>query len=127
MKDVKIDCRKESGYCGICCHNTEMPLTEEDIKRISSLGYKAEDFTVRKDVMKLRNIDGRCYFLENNRCSIYEFRPAGCRIYPFVLDDKGELTLDDLCPRVNFEDFDSKSLKQIKNELKKLVREIYGD
>jgi Fe-S-cluster containining protein len=34
----------------------------------------------------LRIIEGRCIFLEGNRCRVYPFRPWICRTYPFVLD-----------------------------------------
>jgi Fe-S-cluster containining protein len=31
--------------------------------------------------------DGKCFFLENNRCTIYEIRPLICRFYPFQLEN----------------------------------------
>ena len=35
----------------------------------------------------LRKEDGRCIFLdENNKCSIYDFRPMICRTFPFTFD-----------------------------------------
>jgi Fe-S-cluster containining protein len=49
---------------------------------------------------------GKCFFLENNRCSVYESRPLICRFFPFALkfnQDSGKYvfsyTLE--CPTVN--------------------------
>ncbi len=33
--------------------------------------------------------DGKCFFLKNNQCSIYKFRPLICRFYPFQLKNLG--------------------------------------
>ena len=32
-----------------------------------------------------KNIEGKCYFLKSNQCSIYPLRPLICRFYPFEL------------------------------------------
>jgi Fe-S-cluster containining protein len=29
--------------------------------------------------------EGKCFFLKDNQCCIYEFRPLICRFYPFEL------------------------------------------
>lgn len=77
-----------------------MPLTLEDIKRISSLGFKIKDFAIKtKKEWRLKNKYGKCVFLTENGCKIYESRPEGCRLYPLVYDEaSGEPILDDLCP-----------------------------
>jgi Fe-S-cluster containining protein len=33
--------------------------------------------------------NGKCFFLENSRCTIYELRPLICRFYPFQLKNLG--------------------------------------
>ncbi len=88
-------CLKNS--CCECCKDTEMPLTEADIIRISGLGYV--DFSVEDDGdVLLRNIDRRCYFLDPvGNCTIYENRPEGCGFYPFILGKEGAV-LDEDCP-----------------------------
>ena len=77
---------------------TEMTLTNEDIERISALGYK--DFYVYIDgYLQLKNVQGHCFFLKQDRCEINDAKPAGCRIYPLIMDiDTGELFLHDYCP-----------------------------
>ena len=102
-----------------------MPLTERDIKRIEKLGY-ARDYFVRYvdgvPTLKTRE-DGSCVFLENGRCSIYKYRPEGCRLYPLVwVRGSGRATLDTHCPyRYEFS-FTQKDVKR----LMRLVKEIYG-
>ncbi|MDI9645112.1 MAG: YkgJ family cysteine cluster protein [Archaeoglobales archaeon] len=62
-KMVVVECKIGSSFCGKCCYSTEMPLTEEDIKRIESLGYSRKDFAIKIDgIFRLRNINGRCIF-----------------------------------------------------------------
>ena len=124
---VRVDCRIGEGFCGRCCLDTEMPLTEEDVKRIECLGYSREEFSVIVDgIRRLRNVNGRCYFLdESNGCKIYEHRPIGCRIYPVVLDpDSGKAIVDRLCPKwkeVRIED-----VRRVEKILRELVRRIYS-
>ncbi len=123
---VKVKCFFNGKFCGRCCHETEMPLTEEDVRRISDLGYDPKEFAVKVDgVYRLRNVNGKCYFLdEQNRCRIYEHRPIGCRIYPVVLDvERGKAVLDDECPMgwtVSEEDF-----KRAEAVLRELVKRLY--
>ena len=70
-------------------------LSDEDIKRITKLGYKEENFvqTFRnKRFMKL--VDGKCIFLDNKNkianCKIYKTRPETCRLYPTEIRDDGD-------------------------------------
>jgi Fe-S-cluster containining protein len=89
-----------------CCRLGGPLLTEKDIQRIKEAGHDEEDFldplepvacrfkdNLRKPVGSLKNKeDGSCVFLrfsvDRNQydCSIYDFRPALCRLYPFSFD-----------------------------------------
>lgn len=90
-------CRRHN--CMKCCIKTEMLLTHSDVKRISSLGYEIEEFAVKVGKeWRLKNVSGKCYFLTENGCRIYNFRPEGCRLYPLVYHEtRGKLVLDELC------------------------------
>ncbi len=124
---VELDCRIGGRFCGKCCYETEMPLTEEDIERIERLGFKREEFVVEVDgIPQLRNVGGKCFFLdESNRCRIYENRPIGCRIYPIVLDlESGRAVVDDICPKKD--SISERDLKDAEAILKELVRKIYS-
>lgn len=92
--------------CGNCCKEPLLPLTDEDVRRIVDRTGHAPRDIVRvvdrhaiemddepggfamlrqgKRVMVLRHERGRCRYLgDDDRCTIYESRPLGCRIYPF--------------------------------------------
>lgn len=89
-------------HCGICCENTEMLLSEEDMRLLERAGYKKEEFTRydKRGFAKLRNSEGYCVFydMEAHRCKIYRHRPAGCRIYPVIYDEERGVICDELCP-----------------------------
>ncbi len=87
--------------CTECCLETEMPLTRTDVERLAGLGHDPAAFTLVEDGFTfLTNVEDRCYFLDHGgRCSVYEGRPEGCRLYPLVLsEDMADFRLDHLCP-----------------------------
>ena len=90
-----------SSNCGICCEETMMELSSEDIERLEEKGYRLEEFAVVDDgVTRLRNVDGYCYFYSraDKKCRIYKDRPLGCYLYPVVyLANEGAI-VDELCP-----------------------------
>jgi Fe-S-cluster containining protein len=96
-KKIRFNCIK----CGICCGDTEnkvrmILLLEPEIKHIAnevslSIDYfasKVDDFEPYGYMMKKR--DGKCFFLHDKQCSIYEKRPLICRFYPFQLINLGD-------------------------------------
>jgi len=91
--NVIFKCNK----CGICCGDTEekkrhILLLEQEANVISAITcLPKEDFTTKiadKDSYSYemkKNRKGKCFFLKENQCRIYEFRPIICRFYPFEL------------------------------------------
>ncbi len=122
--NVKVSCALNGRFCAKCCFDTKMPLTAEDISRISSLGYPEWYFVVFDEVPRLRNENGKCVFLnEDGSCSIYDHRPLGCKLYPLVYDpDKGAV-LDELCPMRDTAYYDETDVEELMN----LIKEIYGE
>lgn len=114
--------------CGECCHETEMELSNRDVRRLVRAGYRPEDFIVVCDgVPRLKNVNGWCYFysLADKRCRVYKIRPLGCRLYPVVYVDGKGVVLDDLCPmRHTVSDVEFKRKAKI---LMRLLEEIYGE
>jgi Fe-S-cluster containining protein len=51
-----------------------------------------------------KNTEGKCVFLKDNLCMIYEARPLICRFYPFQLENKGDnkfaFTYTSECPGI---------------------------
>ncbi len=86
--------------CSQCCTvGTDVPMTNEDIERIKSIGYK-EDFFVEevKGWLLLKLEDDACVFLRGGLCSIHKARPESCRLYPSVFDvDTNEVVADSEC------------------------------
>jgi Fe-S-cluster containining protein len=113
-------CLRQS--CVTCCIETEMPLTEDDVKRIEKLGFKRVDFTVEADgETRLNNKAKQCVFLEDVRCRIYESRPEGCRIYPLVYDvNSHKFVYDPVCPHST----EFKATREDKDRLKRLIRKL---
>jgi Fe-S-cluster containining protein len=88
--------------CGVCCRETEMLLSAEDIKRLESKGYD-RDFFVRLDsegYAVLRNYRGYCVFydVKKRRCKVRAHRPVGCRVYPVIYDEAKGVLVDFICP-----------------------------
>lgn len=93
--------------CAVCCYDTQMPLSEDDIARLEELGHDRASFIAWsvEGTAQLQTVDategmpGRpCFFLKANQCSVYADRPQGCRIYPLVLNEHGRLARDEDCP-----------------------------
>ena len=87
--------------CGVCCTETEMLLSQEDINRIEKRGYK-KDFFAQLDnegYAMLRNENGFCVFYnpKNHTCKIYRYRPAGCRLYPVIFVEGKGIAIDKIC------------------------------
>jgi len=99
VRSLEAPCLEKG--CNECCLETEMPLTTVDLERLAGLGHDPADFTlVEEGFTFLSNVKGRCYFLDQEgRCSAYQDRPEGCRLYPLVLtEDMADFRLDHLCP-----------------------------
>jgi len=78
-----------------------MELSRKDIERLEETGYRLEEFAVIDDsVVRLRNVDGCCYFysLADKKCRIYGKRPLGCYLYPVVYLANEGAVVDELCP-----------------------------
>lgn len=85
--------------CSLCCHDTAMPLREADAARLAALGHDRARFArVEDGWLLLRNEGGACVFLREGRCTVYEARPEGCRLYPLVWEEDAGPALDELCP-----------------------------
>ena len=89
-----------NNHCIKCCQETRMPLTNKDIERITSIGFKTKFFIKsRNGWLQLKNKDGRCTFNNGLMCLIYKNRPEGCKLYPIIYDkDNNCAILDEECP-----------------------------
>jgi len=87
--------------CGVCCTETEMLLSKKDIKRLEKSGFSQNQFVIfdKHGYAQLRNREGYCFFYDRvtHQCSAYFDRPAGCRVYPVILDEGTGIILDNIC------------------------------
>jgi uncharacterized protein len=91
----------KSHRCVSCCYDTEMFLLDEDIERITGLGYDEQFFVEPLEGFKvLKNSNaGRCVFHDGTKCTIYENRPKGCKLYPIIFDVEDKSAVKDtFCP-----------------------------
>jgi len=85
----KIDCLD----CAACCKNYSPRFKMPDIKRISK--YLKMKETAFMDTYLTLDVEGDyvlqskpCSFLgEDNKCSIYDFRPSDCHRFPYTDED----------------------------------------
>ena len=54
-------------------------------------------------------------------CSIHDFRPEGCRIYPVIIDKNENIATDELCPHKN--EFIA-TIKKFEKRLLKLDKQL---
>lgn len=102
-----------------------MLLLDEDVRRIVGLGFKEDSFTVVSEGFKiLKNKKGRCVFHDGKQCTIYSDRPAGCRLYPVILDvDLNKPVKDELCPFRSEFDLSMKAKQELSVVYDKLIKE----
>lgn len=69
--------------CSFCCENGDYPLSQLELKYLMK-GFTILDDATKKNVQdNIKNIKkgGKCPFLINSRCSIYQYRPIVCRVH----------------------------------------------
>ncbi len=95
---------------GRCCLSHVVPVTGADVRRIRDATEASPDsFTdfvsvadlesTHHDValddgyhyLVLKREDDACILLENDRCSIHEYKPMLCRLYPFFHSEEKEV------------------------------------
>lgn len=92
-KHVHFRCER----CALCCGDTEdkvraILLLKTEADRVSrKTSIEIDEFAEKIKgfepyVYRMRKTeDGKCLFLKENSCSIYQIRPLICRFYPFEL------------------------------------------
>lgn len=106
--------------CCTCCHETEMELSNEDVEKISVLGYTGF-YHMENGYKVLNNIDDRCFFLENGRCKIYKHKPKGCDIYPQVMALPSRIPkMDRDCPHRKLFKFNQEEIEELSELIDRL-------
>lgn len=77
-----------------CCSSKTVALNKADLRRIYKHHKNYEDYIrfipeldkaqkVKGKVMVLRRENDDCIFLKNHLCTIHDYKPLSCRLYPF--------------------------------------------
>lgn len=111
--------------CSKCCMDTKMPLSNSDIGRIKGLGAYEESFILKRNgTPHLKNLFGRCIFHNGKQCTVYNYRPEGCRLYPAVFDDnKQKVILHSYCPHHGEFQLKPRTAREVINLIRKLELE----
>jgi Fe-S-cluster containining protein len=115
--------------CGKCCLDTEMVLSYKDVDLIINEypnHINSQDFIFknRDGQFQLKNFEGHCVFFSPllKICSIYKYRPQGCRFYPLIYDfQKKKCIFDKDCPRTYLFHKNKRRLKKTCNNLKEFL------
>ncbi len=82
-----VDCTR----CANCCKEIRPSLDQADVERLAGgLGMSGEELIAKyleaiDDTETPWRMKGMpCVFLKENKCSVYEHRPAQCRGYPYL-------------------------------------------
>lgn len=132
-KHFRFKCTRCATFC---CQLGGPKLTKRDVKRIKKAGYrenlflepanKSESLSAMRSSLK-NGEDGSCVFLTSDpehrryKCSIYDFRPVLCRLYPFNFDrvDSNTITLKFIpcCRGLNNSDGETVNERFVANHL----------
>ena len=84
--------RSDCAACANCCREVAPTFSQDDVDRLARrLGMNSSEFASRYLNQAEGTEDGPwlmrerpCSFLKDNRCAVYEYRPANCRDYPYL-------------------------------------------
>jgi len=113
-KNLRFECNK----CALCCGDTKdktrhiLLLDSESTEIAKKTDLDANKFsheiTGWQPYMRemIKDPEGKCVFLKDNACIIYDYRPLICRFYPFELKfnqdiRQYEFTATLECPAIN--------------------------
>lgn len=121
--------------CSVCCYETEMPLSESDIQRLEKAGHARADFAILDPTgyVILKNVPStnpakeghHCTFLKDDKCSVYDVRPEGCRWYPVILTPHRKVVRDDECPHRAEFPIPAGSERKLRALLNEMERDAY--
>ena len=116
--------------CQGCCRFKDLDsvwspcLLDEEIQDFLDRKIPPAAISSERSLLPIPNPQGQGYIcpflnIQDNKCSIYNFRPFECQLYPFLINlrsGKVLLTVDLNCPYIS-ENFKSKELKKHTEDL----------
>jgi len=86
IRNLRFKCKRCATFC---CKLGSPTLSLKDVERLKKAGFKEVEFLDDVHGSLKNKADGSCVFLQLNKerrfseCSVYDSRPALCRLYPF--------------------------------------------
>ena len=93
---IKFECQGSGNCCVSRGSYGFVYLSDKDLKRFSNYfklsidKFKSKFCQITDGFIHLsekKSFNGKCIFLKNNRCTVYESRPSQCRTWPFWNDN----------------------------------------
>jgi len=80
------------GECGLCCNYKRVPMQDYDIQKLLDNECATEEelskiIKITSDGNKYMDCENGCFFLKDKTCSIYQYRPNVCYLFPFSGED----------------------------------------
>lgn len=93
-QQIRFQCTR----CAHCCNYWPVPLTDNDVRRLESVGHDAQVMTLLPETARggldqfshvlEKNRQGFCYFLEDSNCTVENSaKPSMCRLFPYSFMD----------------------------------------
>lgn len=127
--------------CGACCKNLAPIVVLSDVETWVKEGawhiVRAIESTETSGVLRrlgvkscfvLRRRGGACYFYKGGGCSIYDLRPAVCRLFPFAYSETGVAVHPwalSNCPAIRLYGVPQPA-DELRELAEKIVRELLG-
>ena len=93
-KPTRLEC--PGGECSLCCEILGGTHVEQDeLPPLVDAGMIVEE----DGIARLRCNGSCCAIVGNKKCTLYDYRPKGCREYPWY-NFKGKLYYDTGCPGI---------------------------
>jgi len=86
IRNLRFKCKRCATFC---CKLGGPTLSLKDVERLRKAGYKEVEFLDGAHGSLKNKADSSCVFLQLDKerrfyeCSVYDSRPAFCRLYPF--------------------------------------------
>jgi Fe-S-cluster containining protein len=111
--------------CAHCCVEGEVPLLNEDIDRITSMGYFDVYFAVNHQGAKvMRKLEGKCIFFQQGVCEIYERRPKRCHCFPLTYNSERDTAeIEESCRYKEMYEISQTSSQDLVNYIHQLQHE----
>ena len=119
--NICSNCMLDINCCSVFDKINSPVLNKEELIKIREF-LKNDNFydVIDENLFKLKVKNNKCIFLNNGKCTIYNYRPIDCKLYPFDIikkDSKYYLILYSLNCIENKIEYETKSINSLIDSL----------